>query len=98
MGLLTGSVLVGVMGVLTDNTFAEKMDLADKVCAKLCPQYRFFYDFEHGYLVFSEDSNWVTTAVKEGWAKTVSRKNFTEMTHEQIEEFVLTSSLEHTFS
>ena len=98
MGLLTGSVLVGVMGVLTNNIFAEKMDLADKVCAKLCPQYRFFYDSGGGYLVFALGREWGTISLKERVWKTLSRENFTEMTHEQIEEFVLTSSLEHTFS
>ena len=94
MGLLTGSVLVGVMGVLTDNTFAEKMDLADKVCAKLCPQYRFFY----GRCVVFADGYDNPMFLRERVSRAISIKDFTEMTLEQIEEFVLLCSMGHTFT
>ena len=97
MGPLTYSVLVGVMGTRTDNRLMGKINLADKICARLCPSFKFFHD-PYGRCVVFADGYDNPMFLRERVSRAISIKDFTEMTLEQIEEFVLTSSLEHTFS
>ena len=76
------------------------MNVADKICANLCLSYRFFYDCPSGYLVFAcgYDSSFSSFSLENIVWKAIPGENFVEMTTEQVEEFVLLCSMEHTFS
>jgi len=91
------------MEVLTDSTLAEKIDFADKICAKLCPYFKFFCDYYGRRVIFPVFANGFDHPdnpmfLRKQVLTAISIKDFTEMTLEQIEEFVLLCSMEHTFT